>query len=488
MSTFYYRRGSIFWALILIGVGALFLLQNFNPAIRPWHVIAKFWPVLIIFWGISKLFDYFRARAHPEAAPTSLFSGGEVVLLLLILIFGTVMSRIILRPWHEWPSVLGIQDQEFADLFLNSYTFTHRISQEVKGSPRLLIVNARGNIEIRGSDQPNIGVLLQETIWAQNEAAARRIADQLEVHFVENASQYELESNLASLPHGGREVRLDLLVHVPKTTSVELTDNRGDIVINGLKGDQTLTARHGDARVTNIEGLVRVHESGGSTEVRDIQGSVEAEGRGGDIVVQNVTGTVTIEGDFSGTMRFERIAQGVRYNSSRTNLNAQKLTGQLVMDMGNLDASGIEGPFELSTRDKDINLKSFKSGVKIIDTNGDIQLQATTPPTRPIEVDLKKGDITLSLPAASNFQIDAVSRNGDVSTDFPQLNVTHEQNMPAIRGAHGTGGPVIRLSSTYGTIRVTREGGQPSPTPPPASSASERPWRGAADPASRASL
>jgi len=474
MSTYSGRRGSIFWALILIGVGVLFLLQNFNPSIHPWHVIAKFWPLLIIFWGISKVVDYFRARAHPESAPSSLFSGGEVVFLILILIFGTLASKVILRPWHEWPSMLGMQDQEFAELFLNSYTFTQRVSQEVKGKPHLLIVNGRGNIEIRGSDQPNIGLVVQETVWAENEATARNIADQLKVHFLENGGQYELESNLDSLPHGGRNVRLDLLVHAPKATSVELTDNRGDIIINGLMGDQTLTARHGDAHVANIEGLVRVHESRGSTEVRDVQGSVEIGGSGGDIVVKSVTGSVTLEGNFSGAMRFGNIAQTLRYSSSRTNLNVQKLTGQLTMDMGNLDASGIDGPFELATRDKDIHLENFKNDVKLTNTNGDIHLQTTIPPTRPIEVDLKKGDISLSLPATSNFQIEAASHHGDVSSDFPGLSITHKQNTPSINGAYGKGGPLIRLNSTYGTIRVTRASSQPSLAPSSTTTAAPR--------------
>jgi LiaI-LiaF-like transmembrane region len=57
MNGYTHRRGSIFWALTLIAVGSLFLYHNFDPSIRPWHLIAKFWPVLIIFWGLSKLID-----------------------------------------------------------------------------------------------------------------------------------------------------------------------------------------------------------------------------------------------------------------------------------------------------------------------------------------------------------------------------------------------------------------------------------------------
>lgn len=471
MSTYRHHRGSIFWALTLIGIGILFLYQNFNPAVRPWQLIAKYWPLLIIFWGLSKLVDYFHSRAHPDVAAPSLFSAGEVILLIIVLILGTLLSKTLLRPSGEWPAFLGMSDQQFADLFYNSYTFTQKVSQDVKGSPHLLIVNRRGNVDIRGSDQPNIGAVIQETIWAQNESSAKRIADRLKFHFSENGGQYELGSNLDTLPHSGRTVRLDMSLRVPGPTSAEVTDNDGDVIVSDLKGNQTLTTRHGDVHASNIEGVLRIHKSRGATSVHKIVGNVEIEGRGGDITVRNITGSATIEGNFSGAARFEDIARSLRYDSSRTNLAVQKLAGELTMDMGNLSASGVNGPFEVSTRDKDIDLKNFKYNVKIVNTNGDVHLQTVIPPTHSIDVNLKRGDITLSLPAASSFQIDAVSHNGDVSSEFPGLKVSKEPPSPSIRGNYGRNGPLIRLLSTYGGIHLERASSAPSS---PASTASGR--------------
>ena len=472
MSNHHYHRGSIFWALTLVGIGILFLYANVNATVHPWHLIAMYWPVLIIFWGISKFIDYFHARSHPEVPARSLFSAGEFVLLILVLVMGTILSKTLLRPWGEWPSIMGMTDQQFAELFFNSYTFTQKVSQAVQGSPHLLIVNRRGNIDIRGSDQQNIGAAIQETIWAENESVARRIADQLKFQIAENGGQYDLRSNLDSIPHSGRTLRLDMVLRVPQSTTVEAIDDEGDVDVTNLKGNQTLTTRRGDVHAGNIEGVLRVHQSRGSISAHQIAGSVEIEGRGGDISVRNVTGSVTVEGNFSGATRFEDVAQTLRYNSSRTSLTTQKLTGYLSMDMGNLTAKGVGGPFELATRDKDILLENFKYNVKIVNANGDVHLQTTTPPTHPIEVELKKGDITLSLPAASNFQIDAVSRNGDVSCDFPGLKVTKQPPRPAISGTYGKNGPMIRLSSSYGAIHLLRA--QPPSLPGGGSTAASR--------------
>jgi len=462
--------------LTLIAVGALFLYHNFDPDIRPWQLIAKFWPVLIIFWGASKLLDYFHARAHPEAPVGPLFSGSEVILLILILLMGSLISHIVLRPWQQWPEAIGINvdNDEFARLFLNSYTFTQNVSQPAKPQPHVLIVNRRGDVEVRASDQATLDAIIKESVRAGTEEDAKKIADQLKFELAEEAGQYVFKSNLDSLPQGGRNVRLDISLRVPKAATTEITAERGDISVEGLQGDQTLTTRRGDIRISGAEGLVRVHESRGSTMVRDIKGSVEVDGRGNDVDVGGVSGNVTVSGDFTGAMQFRDIAQTLRYTSSRTDLSAQRLSGRLYMEMGSLDARGVDGPFELSTRQKDINIDGFAHSLKITNTNGEIRLRASAPPRQAITVETQRGDIDLALPEGSNFQMDASSRHGDVESDFSgsELKIAKEGRSPSITGSYGKGGPMIRLATSYGTVHVTRQGAAPpaprAPAPPQA--------------------
>ena len=483
MSVYAYRRGSIFWALTLIAVGGLFLYQNFNPVVHPWQILAKFWPILIIFWGLSKLIDYIQAQAHPEAAPPSLFSGSEVILLLLILVLGSVVSRLVLRPWHEWPRAMGVNvdDEDFAGLFLNSFTYTKTVSVAVKPEPHLVLANRRGDVEVSGGNRSDVEATVKETIRAENEAEAKKLSDQLKYEIVEQAGHYQFQSNLDSLPNSGRAVRLDLTLNLPTATSTEITAERGEISLEGLHGDQMLTSNHGDLRVSQVEGLIRAHKSGGMTEMRDVKGNVELEGRGQDVEISGVTGTVAVNGEYPGTVQFRNIAQTLRFTSSRTDLTVQKLKGQLNMEMGSLEASDVEGPFEISTREKDISLTGFNHSVKIADTNGSINLRAAVAPTHPIEVDSKKGEIELTLPPNSSFVIEATSRHGEVESDFsaPTLKITKEGEAPSITGSYGKGGPNIRLITEYGTVRLAREGGvvpapkAPKAPPAPAAPSSE---------------
>src|SRR5258708_5213588 len=122
MGNYRYRRGSIFWALTLIAVGGIFLYQNFNPALHPWQIIAKFSPLVRIFWRLSTLTALLQARAHPHTVPPLLSSGSEVILLLLILALGTILSKVILRPWQHWPGaiVTNVEEEDWANVFLDS--------------------------------------------------------------------------------------------------------------------------------------------------------------------------------------------------------------------------------------------------------------------------------------------------------------------------------------------------------------------------------
>jgi hypothetical protein len=87
-----YRRGSIVGALLLIGLGALFLYANLRE-LNPWPLVSHWWPLLLILLGLGKLWDHFRQRSHPEAAGATGLTGGTIAVLVLLLLFGVALGR-----------------------------------------------------------------------------------------------------------------------------------------------------------------------------------------------------------------------------------------------------------------------------------------------------------------------------------------------------------------------------------------------------------
>ncbi len=470
MNTIHYRRGTFFWALILIAIGVIFLEQNFNPTVHPWAIIARYWPVVIIIWGISKLLDYFQARAHPDVARPSLFSGLDVLLLILILILGTAVSHLVLAPWQRWRTEWGIHfsDNGWNNPFLNSYSYTHSIDGSLPPHPHLVVVDRRGDVEVKAGEGTGFSGLVTETIRAASEQDAQKVEQQLKVAIVNKAGHSLIQPDLDAVPGGGGNVRLDITLNVPQSVAADVTTQEGDVLLDGLNGSQTVVSNGGAVHLTNVQGTVVVEKSGGSTSVRQVKGSVQVSGSGGDVEITNVSGPVTVTGEFTGLVRFEQLSQGLQFTSSRTHLTARSIAGKLEMQMGSLEASDIAGPLEVSTSHKDINITAFKQALTISDSGGNIILQAAPPLSGPIVVNSSNGDIELALPPSSGFVVNAASENGQVDSDFQAASlVVHSQgNKPSIEGTYGHGGPTIRLFTTYGTVHLIRAA--PAPTTSPA--------------------
>lgn len=63
----YRRKDPLAWGIILIVIGLIFLLQNFDYEI--WDTLARLWPVVLIVWGAWKLYYGFKERSR-ESEPT----------------------------------------------------------------------------------------------------------------------------------------------------------------------------------------------------------------------------------------------------------------------------------------------------------------------------------------------------------------------------------------------------------------------------------
>jgi N-terminal domain of toast_rack, DUF2154/Domain of unknown function (DUF5668) len=85
------ERPPLVFPIILIVVGALFLYAKYAPAFDPWYVLKTYWPLILIFVGLAKIFDSTRANRAAGSNNTTWSAGATVavvagVVLLLILL------------------------------------------------------------------------------------------------------------------------------------------------------------------------------------------------------------------------------------------------------------------------------------------------------------------------------------------------------------------------------------------------------------------
>jgi hypothetical protein len=86
-------RRNVGGAIFLIALGLVFLVFNLFPNANPWPILHHYWPLLLIFLGLGKLWDSARARGRAPGDPGPAISGAAVALLLLLVLFAAATLR-----------------------------------------------------------------------------------------------------------------------------------------------------------------------------------------------------------------------------------------------------------------------------------------------------------------------------------------------------------------------------------------------------------
>jgi hypothetical protein len=87
------RRNSLVFPILLIALGALCLYATWRPAFDPWPILTTYWPLILIFIGIGKMWDTTRQRQNPGAPSRSFSAGSTIGALAFILVFVALFWR-----------------------------------------------------------------------------------------------------------------------------------------------------------------------------------------------------------------------------------------------------------------------------------------------------------------------------------------------------------------------------------------------------------
>ena len=449
------RRSSIFPGLLLLFVGTLLLLHNYR-GMSIFHVLRHWWPLILIVWGGIKIYERTTASrtGNPDAAR---IGAGEVFLVLgLLALLGIVVGVEIVK--EKGPGMVEIGDKYDFDLM-------DLAPRTVPADARITIRGGRGDISVRSSDEAQIRISGKKNVKAWSEKDAQKIADHVGVEIVQNGDGYEIRPTGA----GDSRIGLDLEVAVPKKASLTIRNDRGDIVVADMTTPVNVTNGTGDIEIRDTGGDVSIDTRKGDVKVSDTKGNVKISGHGGEISVSNATGQLTLDGEFYGSIRADKIAKGVRFISSRTDLTLSQLSGHMEAGPGSLEVFDAPGNLSVRTQD-DITLENAGGKVKVDNRRGSVDVRFTTPPKDDIEITNASAAITLTLPDTSSFDIVADCHSGDTDSEFHADSLKQtltESGDSHLEGKYGSGrGPKITLKTSYGSISL-RKTSSDIPAPPP---------------------
>lgn len=292
----------------------------------------------------------------------------------------------------------------------NRYKEDFKMSYPIQPGGRLTLEGFNGSMEINSWDRNEVEVT--GTKYASTEEILKSIKldavntpDSVSVRAVRPSTNNEWGWNKGS---GG----VKFIVRVPKKIVLDrIASSNGSIRVTGIEGNSRLKTSNGSVTVATLSGDLDIGTSNGAVNLSDITGATMVRTSNGKVTGQNLRGAIEASSSNGGiTIRL-----------------ADPMAGK---------------PVRLDT------------------SNGSVDLTMEKVNNNEVLITTSNSSITARMPANLNAQVRASTSHGNVSTDF-DLRGTQDKNR--LDGTIGSGGPLLRMNSSNGSIRLvqTGPGGRP---------------------------
>ncbi|MBL0740029.1 DUF4097 family beta strand repeat-containing protein [Chryseolinea lacunae] len=295
----------------------------------------------------------------------------------------------------------------------NEYSFKE--SFDVSSPAQLTISSSDGNIDVLPSSGSKIEVFYvvkkgNKVLKISKDELRKELT--LDVNATASGVSINVEYPPTTWTFGMNErMRVNFRVLVPLRTACDLRSSDGNIVLNGVTGDQKLKTSDGNIHVATVKGDLYGKTSDGNVHVKNVDGSVDLKTSDGNIELDHITGTTVAAGTSDGNIRITKVTGDISVSTSD----------------GDIAFQDVSGSFNGSTSDGNVrgNILDLKKNLTVRTSDGNIDI--TIPGNIGLDLDVK----------------------GE-SLDVPLTNFSGTSNEKKIRGKANGGGIAVSLSSNGG--------------------------------------
>lgn len=318
----------------------------------------------------------------------------------------------------------------------------------VESKPQLQIRNEFGNIELKNWDRNEIAFFIEITVEGGSEERTAAFLEAIEIVFSENPNGISAITKVPkqntswwksvfNFTKKNLNFNINYTVQLPKSTSVDLHNEFGDILIDTLEGNAFLQCEFGNLTVGRLENEKNtIHlEFSSKSEIDHWNGG-------------------NIRAEFSNLSLGYAKQLDLKAEYSNTNIDRVQ-TLFIENEYGSLDA-------------KEVNRLTGKaefSKTKIDRVNGAIDLELEfgkfkvneiQPPTQKVVLDTEFTGIQLGIDPLWEFSFDVFTEFTRLNTNLP-LNYTmkrKEDNEHFYQGTHLKGSNLLQIKAEFGNLKL----------------------------------
>ncbi len=463
------RRGSLVGPLLIILIGVWFLVSSLRPDLPLLDLAARFWPFVLIGWGVLRTVEILFWTARGRPLPYAGVSGGEWTLIVFICLIGSGLYA--LNRYRPWQQLRGHHQQPHRDLrppLRLRGGGTDRAGAQ--GRPRARRKPSRYRPRCRRRRPASPGERPQDR--PRPEGDRSRQSAEADPRRNLHPGRPDCRPHQPG-PHHRRPARLDRSRNHRPAARVEIRGRNGDLEVTGVNGPVEISSDSASVRLQNIAGNVRL-DLGKSDLVRagSIKGNIEMQGgRGRDIELDTIGGEITINGSYSGDLQFRNCARPIRFQSGQTDLRVEKLPGEIHLDLGEFQRLQPGRPHPLQLQP--LARRPDRAVHAVARTSARARRHHPAPARQSASQNRRADALRPDRPRAAG--IGQIRVEGHHQPRRPQQRLRpgaqnrirerpHPQAGGTIIGSVGQG-PAITLTTDRGTVTVRKDTGMP-PRPP----------------------
>src|SRR5450759_3152777 len=300
---------SIAGPVVLILLGVLFLLGTMG--ILQWHglgtLFARFWPALLILWGVLKLIEYEQAKRLGQ--PARGIGVGGVFLMLFLIMAGLIATQAARVNWKSIGEHIQLGDDQGLDEIFGGSTFDYsdELSQEIPAGSSLHVNDDRGTITINVADfktndktnDKTMKVSVRKKVRAEKEQDAENYNSKTKPQITVADKVITLNANTQGA--GDKGVTTDMDIYVPLNTALVITSNRGDVTIAGMSSNVEVNHHRGEVNINDHTGNVSLNLDSCDRLADSLAGPMRLTTRSKDIALEGLSGDLRLE-DSNGTV------------------------------------------------------------------------------------------------------------------------------------------------------------------------------------------
>jgi len=313
----------------------------------------------------------------------------------------------------------------------------------VKAGERLDIEHSQGAIRITTHKLPEIQVKAHISVSSSDTEGAQKFGEGIAVSVEDTGgaivvrTRYpEKKWHFTGSGHVSYAVDFDIVA--PETMPVTARNRFGDVTIDGVKADTTVSNANGKVAVHDGKGMSRIDTSFGAIELLRHAGPADVTGANGSILLTDVGGPATIRNRF-GSIVAKNIQGATQISGGNGSVEARDVTGNLNVtnSFGTVEATGVTG---------DVSINNNNGAVTVENVSGSAELEGSFGKIRASKV--KKGLRVRS----QNGEVSAVDVGGSANlrTSFGQAEADRIQGDLTAENANGG----VRASAIQGAANI----------------------------------